>query len=499
LSGTQTIGGSVTNAGVLVASGSDVTVAGNYAQQGSGRLAVSLGSALNVTGTASLTGGDLYVIGTNSGYVVSSHTGVLSANGGLTGTFSALNTASNVLLTATLNYDANNAWLNVTQVSVTAVQGASYTAASYGAAQRVQSAFGQINTQLMQPATSTATPVSSGFISAAANLQQSPSVATVQNSLQSLSGQLHAASAQMTLDGIDAGTRALSERFDQLLSSPAQSLAVGGWAQTLGYQGSMARSGYGNVGYALNGWMVGADQRLGGNGVFGYALSQSQGRGLLAATADQGSNRAVEGMLYAGLIRGPWYAMGRFGTGSYYGNMRRHVQLGGTFSDVSSSSNGRYGVAYGESGYQLALGRWRLTPYLNMQYVDVRNDGFREQGAGGFGLQAPPQNIERWQAGVGVRAAQSWTFDNGRKLTVQAHLLRQQAFAMHGDVLDASFTALQQYAPVGGIGLSRYGTVAGMRLDWNLSPRSAVQLGYNYFSGQYQRSGMGMVSYRLAF
>ena len=75
---------------------------------------LSLGSALRVTGSASLTGGDLYVIGTDSGYVVNAHTDVLTASGGLTGTFSALNKAANVtLLTATLNYDANNAWLNV--------------------------------------------------------------------------------------------------------------------------------------------------------------------------------------------------------------------------------------------------------------------------------------------------------------------------------------------------------------------------------------------------
>jgi len=498
LSNTPTIGGAVTNAGVLGVSGSNVTVAGNYVQQGSGRLAVSLGSALNVAGTATLSGGDLYITGTNAGYVVSSHTNVLAAGGGLAGTFSALNSAANVLLTATLNYDANSAWLNVAQVSVTAVQGASYTPASFGAAQRVQNAFGQINTQLTSPATGLSAPVSGSFINAAASLQQSPSVAAVQNSLLSLSGQLHAASAQMTLDGIDAGTRALSERFDQLLSSPASSLAVGGWTQNLGYQGSMAHRGYGNVGYALNGWMLGTDQRLGGNGVFGYALSQSRGWGLLAASADQSYNRAVEGMLYTGLIQGPWYAMGRFGTGSYYSDMRRHVQLGSTFSNVASNSSGRYGVAYGESGYQLALGRWQLTPYVNMQYVAIRNDGFMEQGAGGFGLQALAQNIQRWQAGVGMRAAQSWTLDNGSKLTVQAHLLRQQAFAMHGAVLDASFAALQQYAPVGGIGLSRYGTVAGMSVDWNLSRRSAVKFGYNYFSGQYQRSSMGMLSYRLA-
>ena len=500
VSNTPSIGGSVTNAGVLGLSGGNVTVGGNYVQQGAGRLAVSLGSALQVTGTASLNGGDLYVTGTNTGYVVNSHTDVLTANGGLSGTFSALNTASNVLLSATLNYDANDAWLNVSQVNVTAVQGAVYTAASYGAAQRVQNAFEQINTALGTAQASGAAPkISGSFIAAAANLQQAPDVASVQNSLQTLSGQLHAASAQMTLDAINAGTSALSDRFDQLLSTPVTRLAMGAWTQNLGYQGNMGRNGYDGVDYAMSGWMVGVDQPLGSEGVFGYAVSQSQGYGQLAASADRNFSHAVEGMLYAGLIRGSWYTMGRFGVGNYIGVMNRNVQLGVVASGLSSDSNGGYGVAYGESGYRFDLGGWQVTPYANLQYVNIRQDGFQEQGAGGFGLQAGTQNIDRWQAGAGLRASRSWSLDNGTALTLQASLLRQQAFAMHGDVLDASFTALQQYAPVGGIGLSRYGTVAGMNLNWSLSPRSTVQLGYNYFSGQYQHSSMGMLNYKLSF
>ena len=311
VSGTQTIGGSVTNAGVLGVSGSNVTVGGNYVQQGNGRLAVSLGSVLNVTGTATLAGGDLYVTGTNAGYVVSTHTDVLTATGGLAGTFSALNTASNVMLSSTLNYDANDAWLDVQQVNVTAMQGASYTAASYGAAQRVQGAFGQLNSQLTQGTlTPTSTVVASGFFAGAASLQQTATLAAAQSSLSSLSGQLHAASAAMTFAAIDAGTEALSSRFDQLLDSPKP----GGWTQNLGSQGSMSRSGYSDVGYDLSGIMVGEDSRLGVNGVMGYAVSQSQGLGRLAESADQGNSHALEGMLYGGVVDGNWYTMAEVNT-----------------------------------------------------------------------------------------------------------------------------------------------------------------------------------------
>jgi len=497
MSGTQAIGGSVTNAGVLGVSGSNVTVGGNYVQQGAGRLAVSLGSALMVTGTASLTGGDLYVTGTNSGYVASSHTDVLTATGGLAGTFSALNAASNVMLTSTLNYDANDAWLDVQQVNVTALQGASYTAASYGAAQRVQSAFVQLNSQLTQGTlTPASTAVASGFFAGAASLQQSATLTAAQNSLSSLSGQLHAASAAMTFEAIDAGTQALSSRFDQLLDAP---LLVGGWTQNLGSQGSMSRSGYSNVSYDLSGVMVGQDSRFGTNGVMGYAVSQSQGLGQLAASADQGYSHALEGMFYGGVIEGNWYTMGRFGIGSYRENMQRQLELGREFTGVGSQNNGRYSLVYGESGYRVMLGGMQLTPYVNVQYAQIQSDGFNEGGADGFGLMSGNQNIERWQAGVGMRAMHRWSLDGGSTLTLQTRLLWQQAFALHGGIPDASFTGLAQWSPVGGIGLSRYGGVAGTSLDWSFSPKSSLQLDVERDYDQYQEGSMAMVSYKLAF
>ena len=137
LSDTGTIGGDVTNAGMLDVGASDVTIAGDYVQQGNGRLGVSLGSALRVDGSATLGGGDLYVTGANEGYVVDSHTQVLTADKGLTGQFSGLNTSSSVMLTASLHYGGNEAWLDVQQVQVTAVQGMSYTAAERSEERRV--------------------------------------------------------------------------------------------------------------------------------------------------------------------------------------------------------------------------------------------------------------------------------------------------------------------------------------------------------------------------
>ena len=501
MSGAHSFGKDVQNTGTLVVAGGDVHVNGDYFQGltstngQNGRLALELGRTLNVDGAATLAGGNLYVIGAMQGYVANAHTDVLTAKGGLTGQFTGLDVAQGVLLSATLNYDSTSAWLNVSQVQATAVSGMTYTTASFAAAQRVDNAFGQINQQVGGGGVAPGGPVTTDFIQGAANLQQTQSTQALQRSLESLSGQLHAASAAMTFEAMDAGTRALSDHFDALVDSRA----TGGWAQTLGYHGSMSRSGYGDVGFDLNGWMAGQDRKIGSNGVLGFAVSQSEGLGRLAEYADQGSSNAVEGMLYGGVMRDSWYSMGRLGYGTYRENMRRHLELGSDVSGVASDTNGRYTVAYGESGYRASLGGLDVTPYANMQYAHIQRDGFNELGGYGFGLKSGSQDIERWQAGFGVRAGHSWKLESGGSVGLQARAQWQQAFAMHGDVFDASFTGVDQWAPVGGVGLQRYEGQVGLSLDWTMSARSSLQFGMDQYFGQNSQGMMGSLNYRLNF
>ena len=498
LSATQSLGGNVTNSGVLVIGENNVPLTGNYLQQGNGRLAVSLGSALNVSGTATLSGGDLYVYGVDAGYTMNSHTTVLTAAGGLTGQFSMVSTPSSVLLNATLNYDANDAWLNVVQVNVADVTGLPYSPASFAAAVRVQSAFNVINSEMSGNVT--AQPIAESFISGAAKLQQTQSVAALQQSLNSLSGQMYATSAAVSFESIDAGTRALSDRFEAMLDAPQlNGNTFHSWTKNLGYQGDFARSGFDSVGYDLNGTMVGGDRGLGNGGVIGYAISQTQGLGRLDESADQGSSRSLEGMLYGGVVQGNWYAMGRLGVGSDWQDTHRALILGGVTAGVSSFSNGQYDVAYSESGYRFNVGSWKITPYANVEYAQVQRDGFDEAGGYGFGLMTGSQNIERWQAGVGLRSSRQWNLANGSSLSFQTHLLWQQAFAMRGDVPEASFAALQQWSPVEGIGLSRYGGLAGVSLDWRFSPKSQLSLGVDEYDAQREHASIGTVNYSLKF
>ncbi|KRE84819.1 hypothetical protein ASG75_13125 [Rhodanobacter sp. Soil772] len=497
LDGGPGVSGTLFNAGKVTVHDGDSAVGGNYAQSSTGTLAISLGSKLDVTGTATLNGGTLEATGADSGYVSNTHTNVLTAAGGLTGTFDQLVKGTGVVFTATtINYDANSAWLDTTGLNVTtaaAGQGVSYTPASFGSAQRVQGAFEQLDDKI---AAGTLSDVSGDFLRAAGQFQQSPTLLAAQASLQSLSGQLHAASAAMTFKAIDASSRALSDRFDNLLD---KGTGFGMWMHNLSIGGDMARAGFDGVGFQLNGWLIGSDRQIGHSGVAGYAFGQSRGQQRLDQSFDHDNSRSTEGMMYAGWLNGNWYTQGRAGFGHFEQDVSRQILLGDSVQGVRTQYDGNYNVAYGESGLHLGRGDSHVTPFVNVQYARIDRSGFVEQGAGGFGLRSNAQALDRWQAGFGVRAGHHWNLDGGRAVDFSARAQWQRTLASHGDVFDASFVGLQQWQPLVGIGLSRYSGLLGVGLDATLSAHTTLKFGYDYEMGQRDKAQMLSARLNVAF
>jgi autotransporter-associated beta strand protein len=486
--------GNLVNAGTVLVAGGDAEIGGNYAQASSGVLSVSLGSKLDVTGTATLNG-TLNIAGKDAGYTTSSHENLLSAAGGVSGTFASLTKASGVFLSSTLQYDANDVWIDTSSLSITttaASHGMGAQPAVMGSAQRLDAAFGQIDAQL---ASGGSQAVSSSFVGGAGAIQHTQTMSAAQTSLQSLSGELHAASAAMAFETIDASSRAVSDRFDGLMDRGG----YGMWTQQLNLGGSMARSGFDGVNFQLNGWMVGSDRRVGVHGVAGFAFSQSRGDQRLDARMDRDRSRNSQAMMYAGWMRGNWYTQGRVGLGHFQQDVSRQLLLGAQWQPVSTHYNGQYKVAYGESGLNLRYGANKITPYVSVQYAQLDRDGFSEQGAYGFGLQAAAQTLDRWQAGAGVRAARHLDFSGGRSLDFTARVQFQRTLATNGAVFDASFVGVKDWQPLVGIGLSRYSGLAGVGLNAHLSRNTTLKFNYDYQKGQRVTSKQVMARFNLAF
>ncbi len=466
--GNNRVVGNVDNDGsvILLSGDGSGTIEGNYVQQSGAVLMVALGvNALQVTGTATLNGG-VQINGMVSGYVAQDgrRQDLVHAGGGVSGQFASApavtqNTGLS-LLQSHYDYDGNNAWMVLDRVSVTgAAIGASARALS--AAQRVEHAFELLDAD----ASAQATP----FAEAAAALQQvGGGFAGLGRSLESLSGQAHAAATAMTFDSIDLQRRALSSQFAE---GRAASRVGGSWMRALGEGG---QGGYLGSNYNVGGWMMGNETALAGNGVLGFAFGQTQVNGAGGASLDRSRDHQTQSQLYAGWQLGPAYVLGQAGFGQYRRALDRGLLLGNALAGVQSRYSGSFLSGSVESGYRFGHGDAQLTPYLGAEYTRIDNDGFSEQGGYGFGLRADDWRSSRWQALAGVRGQYRW-----KRLAFTGYAEWQQALASDGVMLEAGFVGIDAWAPLAGLQPSRSGGLLGMSMDAWLSANARMSFGYD--------------------
>lgn len=472
LIGAGRIAGTVSNRGsTLQVGGAVLAIGGNYTQDDFGRLALNVGDRLNVSGTATIDG-DLQLIGRRD-YVVNNTTyPVLQAANGLQGTFASLSSGPAVtFLDATLSYDANTAYVSLQRMDVTAVAASlgAVGTASMDSAIRVEQAFQKVDAQQLQGSGG----ISSGFIRAAAALQQSPDAKTAADSLRSLSGRAHAASAAMTFDTIDLGRRALAAHFDGLSQQPRM---LGTWQRALGGPGE---GGATSNGFATSGWMMGNDLRLASGAVAGFAFGETRSNSLGDLDGARGRDRQVQAQLYWGTTLGAAYTLGQLGFGNVNRQIERNLQLGEDRSSAFSDYSGSYLSGNLETGYRWGHAAASLTPYMGLDYVRLRSEGFRESGGEGFGLRAAASTSSRTQVLAGMRSAYRW-----RGLQLGGYVEWQQALSSQGLMLDASFIGVEAWAPLRGMQPARSGGVFGIAASAPLGQQSQLRFGYDQRVGE---------------
>jgi len=327
-------------------------------------------------------------------------------------------------------------------------------------------------------------------------IQHSATPAVAQATLTSLSGQLHAASAAMLFDGIDARGNALSEHFDDLVSGRAKS---GVWYSNLGWQGNLQRSGYAGATFRSGGGMAGVDMHLGSHALLGFAAGQSLGFGQLDASWDHARTWMNNVAMYGGLVNGPWYASTQIASGWYREDMQRLLQLGALGAPVGTDSTGRYVAGALEGGHLFQFGATRVVPFADVRYQRLELGGFTEQGGLGYGLMADAHTAGRLQAGLGLRAERGWQLANGMQMAFDGSAGWQHTLHQYGSVFDASFTGFNDWLPVEGIGLSR--NTAVLRAGLSLWPTRdfGLRLGYMREQGQRERSDDMMLQGTVTF
>ncbi len=485
LYGDSRVIGNVDNAGLIVMS-DDIgvgTIQGDYLQRNSARMLVWLGaSALHVTGTATLDG-RVVVAGAVTGYVPQDGTrqDLVHAEGGIQGQFSApVSVAQNIgfsLLAADYGYDANNAWLDIDRVNVTTAAASMANARTMSSAARVEQAFEQLDGNIIGR--------TGDFAVGAAALQQvDGGLQGLRSSLDSLSGQAHAAATAMTFDSIDMNRRALSA---QVADSRVNVTGVSSWMRSLGNGG---QGGYLGSDYNLDGWMMGGQTLLGSNTMLGVAFGQTHANSMVEASQGRSRDRQTQSQLYAGWSSGAAYVLGQVGFGQYQRELDRGLLLGSERAGVHTRYQGNFLSSSVEAGYRLGQGRAQLTPYLGADYSRVASDGFREQGGYGFGLRADDWSSSRVQALAGVRGQYLW-----KQVAFNGYAEWQQALGGNGLSLDASFVGVDAWAPIAGLQPSRSGGLFGLSVDSWLARNTRLSLGYDQRFGP--RGDNRQVSLRL--
>ena len=480
-------GGQVTNSGrFLVGASVPTSIAGNFSQSATGTLGVWLGNALSVTGSATLNG-TVSILGVKGGYTTTAKETLLTAQGGVNGTFTSINAASNVFLDAALAYDPNTVFLNINRIDVSkAVAALGFDGITLMSAGRVESAMQAIDDQLGGAAPA---GIGEAFIEAAGALQRATSADMAATSLRSLSGELHAASAAMTLDAIEAGRRNLVARVATLAhpETPA-----GGWYRNLASDGALPTDGGNAMGLESVGEVVGNDWRLGNDALLGVSMQRMAQSGWLSAAADHARGQQRELQLYGVLWRGPWQAQVQLADGRFQRQMLRTLQLGEQQDIVATRLAGDYRSAYAELGRRFEAGDLAWTPYIGSRFVRISNDDFVETGATGFGLRAHAWDVSRWQALAGVRAGRAWRV-GGLLLQADARAEWQRTLQAEGELFDASFTGLEQWAPLQGMGLGPRTQVLGVGLGAGLGPNAGLRFDLSRQQGSLGQSGMATV------
>ncbi len=456
--------GSLRNEGISMfygggSGGAVHTINGAFTQTATGVLAFDVGSRVAVKGRADIAG-QVKVTGLTKGYIRSARETFLAADGGVFGTFAGWSTAAGVFLDATLGYDANNVWFDITRLDVSAAaQSLGLSAAAVGSAARIENAFriidgGQGGT------TGPASPDGpGGFIRGAAAIQSIATAAAAERSLASLSGESHTADTAFAMMAVEDSRHALESRLDALSDSAGDGSPAGAWANRQGGQRSM----WSHARLDANGWMLGQDRRLGEHLMMGAAFGQTDGYAYNDQRRDREHNRQFDGQLYAAWNADGNYLLGRLAVGKMDRRMQREIVLGANRYGVGADYANHYTSIGVQAGHRFALAGGTLTPYLGTETLQLDRGGFAEQGAAGFGLSTEGSRWQATRALLGTRIEQQWRLGSAL-VSVQGRLEWQRLLSQSGGAIDARFTGMDAWSPISGAGLGQEATVFGLGL-----------------------------------
>ncbi|TWS95805.1 autotransporter-associated beta strand repeat-containing protein [Reyranella sp. CPCC 100927] len=503
LAGTGAVGGIVATGGTVAPGNSigTLNVAGNVSFAPGTTYEVEIEPAggsdlLHATGTATITGGTVSVIKATGSYTPGTRYTILTADAGVTGTFTGF-TQNLPFIDLTLAYDLNNVFLLVTRNGVTFCSlagSANQCAAANGAG-----SLGAGN----------------ALYDAIASLTDA---ASARQAFNAISGEVHASTRSALIedshylrDAVVTRTRlsgmsstgaapqfaALAQATDQS-QRPQDGTAITAWFQGFG---AIARtSGDGNAASAkrtTGGFFIGADTRIAETWTVGLATGYSRSTIDVDGRSSRATIDSYHLALYGGAQFGPIGL--RLGASHTWHSIdsSRSIAFPGVADAARADYKARTTQVFGDVGYALALGDVAVEPFANLAWVHLSTNRFGERG-GIAALRARGGSDSNLFSTLGVRAAaQVWNGDN-KTLTLRGTLGWRHAF---GDVTPAARLAFAGGASFGveGVPIARNAVVVEAGFDLKVGKAFTVGAAYSGIlaSGAHDHAFKGNLTYRF--
>lgn len=447
----------ITNPGTPV--GAVHSIGGNFSQTASGTLAIRVNSAgagdkVSAGGTATLTGGTVRVVASPGSYAPSTTYTILTATGGVAGTFTSV-TSNFAFLAPTLAYDANNVFLTLFSSGAGPVNLCSV------AATRNQC--------------STATAVQAGGTgSVLYNAVIAQSADGARQAFDALSGEIHG-SLQSSL--VDDSRYVRHGVLGRLQQAPRDDQGYSFWTEALGAWGRFESDGNAaTTTRSLGGVLVGADRRFDA-WLTGFAAGYSHARVNVDARA---SAADIDSLHFAGYL-GTALAGFNLRAGAAYAfhtiSTTRSIVFPG-FADTARASYGAStGQLFGEVGYGATVGPVAFEPFAGLAWARASTNGFAEAG-GAAALTGSGNTLEVGYSTLGLRAAASVALGNGLLLVPRASAVWQHALGNVTPSAALAFRDTGQGFTIGGAPMAQDSVQLDAGLDLQLTRR--VRLGIAY-------------------
>ena len=491
LGGSGTLIGALAVNGGTVAPGNSIgtmTVTGNFSQTG-GVYQVEVNSAgqndkIVATGTATINGGTVQVLATSGSYQRNTTYTIVTATGGLTGTYGGV--SSNLaFLTPSLSYDANNVYLLLEQAA---------SAFASGAQTSNQRAVGNA----LDTASPTATGDFATVLSALAALttQQGPAA------LDAISGQPYAdfgsvnVGASLTFmntlgqqiaaaRGGGTATRVALAEACEIACDTADQPKWGVWISGLGGFGSIGgNANAGTLTYNLGGVAVGADYRFDPRFLVGLAFGYSSGRQWVNGFQGNGNSDNYSAALYASFNQGGLYVDALAGYAYSDNRLQRVMQIPGLATRYANGGTGaNQFLGQIEAGYKIGVyeaAQATITPFARFQTVAVSQNAFGESGAQSLNLSVAQQNTTSLRTVIGADFGANIPVGLERPLAITLRLGWAHEYADTARPMTAAFAGAPTAAfTVYGAQPLRDAAVVGFGLNAQIGASTSIYARYD--------------------